>query len=163
DVKSRKTYLRPAPAIEIKAQKVDHFMVVKPVKQVAGDAPKNQSQGNLAPNQLNVEMAPPENKARQRQNRHRGEIIVVIAKRTPGSPGIGPTDELEEPVDDHPLLRRAEMAQHHQLGRLVQREHSQGDPPHAAIGSPVHFRYTSLVPARRSCNARLSGRAAMSK
>ena len=70
-------------------------------------------------------------------------------------------DKLEEPRHHDPLLGGTEKTEDDQLGYLVKQKNNQHEDPHAAVGSPLHRLKTTLVPARRSCRARLSRRTAM--
>ena len=59
-------------------------------------------------------------------HRDQREDAIVSTEHAPGGAGIAPMDQLEEPGHDLLLLSVAQIIQHDQLSKLVDREHHQG-------------------------------------
>src|SRR5271157_2616138 len=83
DVEGGEADLLAAAPDQIEAEKIDHLMIVQAVKEVAGDAAKNQPQGKLAQRQMDVEMTLPGKQDDQGQDGNRRQQIVAAVKQAP--------------------------------------------------------------------------------
>jgi len=101
---------------------------------IAGDAAKNQAEGNLAGERVRTEVVAREKQRDEREQGDQGERGVVAAEKTPRRAGIAPVDQFEEAGNDRLFVIQSKRAQHLPFGELVERKHHQRERGDAAIG-----------------------------
>src|SRR5207248_1492287 len=113
--KSGEPCLLAIPAHEVKVEKIDDVAAEQPVSEIPQDAAKDETQGNLSAQSVDIEMVASQNEDHQGGEGHAGQNRVIAAKEAPGCPRIVPMDEPEEATDKVFLLR-ADVLEYKQLG-----------------------------------------------
>jgi hypothetical protein len=123
-----------AAQLDVKPDKVHHFMVDQAVGEVPGDAAENQAEGDLAGQRMRIEMMAREEEREQREQSHEDQRAVVAAEEAPCGAGVTPMNEFEETGNDDFFLVSAERSQQEPFGELVQRKDHHGEHGDVAVG-----------------------------
>ena len=128
-----KTRLLPIAPNQIKIEKINHMIPRQPVHQIPQNPPENQSQRDLSPQAVNLEMVPGQKQDHQRCQRHAREERIVSAEQTPRRTSVMPMNKLEKAWNHVPIIPVFQMPEHHQFGQLVERKHRQRQISNAPI------------------------------